>query len=426
MNHATRLFSKEGVTVAALFGTALLIFVIVRLVYWNNVTEEPFSDMADYIHWGRSWAAGDWMMEGQFWGGAYKAPGVPLLYAGVFAFTGGHDVDVLRWVQLAISVFALAFFAWQLTRTTGTLLAGLLVILVVTFTKSSVFWSFKVGTETLSEAMLYLSLGAALWVWRDSASRWRYVVLAVVTVYATFVRPNSLPLVGVLVLFPLFKLYAIDKRQSVRCMAVYTLAVVCAWAPWIARNYAHCGQFVPLSTQGPYTFLWELGDVDLPGPDGKRMVVHVNQLQAEAPKRFANDCEASKYAMGLVKLWMTENIATYPALVKSRLLRYTTDRQIDLTRVSRSQLHPDLDPVLIDKTQAQIVLAAVIGLAMSVFYIWARVVFAAIMANLLFSSLFLGDARMIEPFIPIIIFLSIAPIVPLWKFIKSRLSPQPR
>lgn len=404
---------------------ALLLFVIVRLVYWHHVTEEPFSDMADYIHWGRSWAAGNWMMEGQFWGGAYKPPGVPLLYAAVFAMTGGHDVDSIRWVQLAISVAGLGFLAWQLVRATGTVFAGLLLIVVVTFTKSSVFWSFKAGTEVLSEGLLYLCLGAALWAYRDSASRWKYVALAAATVFATFVRPNSLPLVGVLVLFPLLKEFRASRKGALRCMAVYALAVGCFWTPWIARNYAHCGQLVPLSTQGPYTFLWELGDVSLPGPDGERMVVHVNKLQADASKQFANDCQASQYAMGLVKLWVKENITIYPGMIGHRLLRYTTDHQIDLTHISRFQLHPDLDRVLMDKSQGQIAVAVVTTLALALIFTWARIILAGVAATLVFSAFFLGDARMFEPFIPMFLFMTVAPAIPAWRWLMDRRRPLP-
>jgi hypothetical protein len=411
---------RPDAAVAVLFALALLLFIAVRLVYWGHVTEEPFSDMADYIHWGSSWAAGDWFMHGQFWGGAYKPPGVPLLYAAVFALTGGHDVASLRWVQLAISVAGVAFLAWQLVRATGTVFAGLLLILVVTFTKSSVFWSFKAGTEVLSEGLLYLCLGAALWAYRDSASRWKYIALAAATVFATFVRPNSLPLVGVLVLFPLLKEFRASGKSALQCALVYALAVACFWTPWIARNYAHCGQLVPLSTQGPYTFLWELGDVNLPGPNGQRMVVHVNKLQAEASKQFANDCQASQYAMGLVKVWVKENITTYPEMIGRRLLRYTTDRQIDLTHISRFKLHPDLDRVLFDKSQGQIAVATVTMVLLAFLFPWASIILAGVATTLVFSAFFLGDARMFEPFIPLFLFMTVAPAIPVWKWLMHR------
>jgi hypothetical protein len=125
--------------------------------------------------------------------------------------------------------------------------------------------------------------------------------------------------------------------------------------------------------------------------------------------------------MSLVKLWLKENISTYPGFIKSRLLRYATDRQIDLTRISRVQLHPVLDPVLFDKTQVQIAVAAVSTIALSLFYIWARVIMAAVFVVLIFSALFLGDARMFEPFIPITIFMALAPAIPFWQFLKRRL-----
>jgi hypothetical protein len=89
----------------------------------------------------------------------------------------------------------------------GWVLAGLLVILVVDCAKSSVFWNFKVGTEALPEDLLYLSPVSVLSTNRDRANLSKYLVLALITVFATFVRPDSLPMMGVLVLFPLFRFY---------------------------------------------------------------------------------------------------------------------------------------------------------------------------------------------------------------------------
>jgi len=399
--------------------TEILLLVGVRLIYWGSVNEIPFSDMADYIRWGQSFAVGDWMLEGQFWGG-YKPPGVPLLYAGMFFLSGGFDLDHLRWMQLLIFVLCLAFLSWQLVRDSGSLLTGMLLILVVAFTKSSVFWSYKLGTETLSESMLYLSLGVVMWVSRESCNAYRYIVLALVTTFATFVRPNSLPLIGVLLLFPLISAFRLEKMRALRCLVTYILSVVFFWGPWVVRNYEYCGQFVPLSTQGPYTFLWELGDVNLTDSVGRKVSVHVNQLQAEAPKKFANDCQASQHAMVLVKYWIQENIKNYPELVIRRLGRFVTERQIDLTSISRTQLHPLLDVLLFDKGEGQIVFATVIALALSFFYTWVRIISISLAASLIFSALFLGDARMFEPYIPLFLFVGLAPIIPLWQWIQRR------
>lgn len=411
--------SKLSAVALPFLASTIVLFVVLRLIYWSHVSEEPFSDMADYINWGKHWTVGDWMMDGQFWG-AYKPPGVPLLYAVVFSITGGYEVDNLRWTQLGITVVALIIFAWQLARESGTIFAGLLLVIVVALSKSSVFWSYKVGTEALSEAFLYLSLATVLWVNRDSASYYKYLILAFVTVFATFVRPNALPLVGVLVLFPLYKQFRVERWRAVRFLVAYAVVVACIWTPWIARNYAYCGQFVPLSTQGPYTFLWELGNVNLPGPDGESMVVHVNQLQEEAPRKFANDCEASHYAMGLVKLWLRENSTVYPHIIVSRLLRYANDRQIDLTKISRTKLYSALDLVLFDKTQKQIVMAAVAMVALSFFFTWARIILAGLAASIFFSALFLGDARLFEPYIPLFLFMTVAPTIPLWQWIQRK------
>lgn len=397
----------------------ILLLVGVRLIYWGSVSEIPFSDMADYVSLGQNFASGDWMLAGQFWG-AYKPPGVPLLYAAMFFFTGSYDVDHLRWMQLLIFVMSVAFLAWQIIKDSESLLTGVLLLLTIALTKSSVFWSFKLGTETLSESMLYLSLGITIWVSRDSCNIYKYLALALVTTFATFVRPNALPLIGVLVLFPLFRVFAVDKSRALRCVMGYFIAVACVWAPWIVRNYEYCGQFVPLSTQGPYTFLWELGNVNLIDSNEEKLEVHVNQLQTDAPHKFANDCQASNYAMSLVKLWIQQNAANYPELIMQRLVRYTTDRQIDLTSISRTQLHPLLDIILFDKGKLQIAFATLAAFVLSFLYNWARMILLSLLASLVFSALFLGDARMFEPYIPLFIFMGFAPIIPFLKWVQGK------
>jgi len=82
------------------------------------------------------------MLAGQFWG-AYKPPGVPLLYAAMFFFTGSYDVDLLRWMQLLIFVMSVAFLAWQIIKDSESLLTGMLLLLTIALTKSSVFWSLS-------------------------------------------------------------------------------------------------------------------------------------------------------------------------------------------------------------------------------------------------------------------------------------------
>ncbi|KXW55839.1 hypothetical protein [Ferrovum sp. PN-J185] len=404
----------------AYFILALVLLVAIRITYWSSINETPFSDMADYIFWGKRWSVGDWMMKGQFWG-AYKPPGVPLLYASIFYLTNGFNIEYLKWMQLIILVLSLTLLSVQLFKMSGTFILSLLLILVVAFSKSSVFWSFKVGTESLAESMIYLSLGVTIWVYRDNYNPYKYLVLALVTVFSTFIRPNLLPLVVVLVLLPLFKLFSLNKIKAYKLFFIYILTVICLWSPWIVRNYVYCGQFVPLSTQGPYTFIWELGRISLIEDNGQHISVHVNQLQADASKRFINDCQANRYAMGLVKLWIKQNIKVYPELIFSRLVRYATDRQIDLTHISRFNLNPWLDRFLFDKSQLEVVFSLISSIILSFYFVWARIIASGILATILFSSLFLGDARMFEPFIPISIFMLLAPVIPLWKMIKQRL-----
>jgi hypothetical protein len=411
---------KKALVGRLFFLVVAALFVGTRLYYWGHISEAPFSDMADYVSLGREFAEGQWLLHKQFWG-AYHTPGVLLFHAAVINLTGSRSIEALRISQLVFLGATLLFLAWQLKQTSGTALTGALLLLVVAVSKSSVFWSYKVGSESVSEAWLYLTVGIALWVYRGNAQAWKYFVLGLIVMFGVFVRGNSLPLVGVLVLFPLFRLVKADKKKAAICAVSYALAVFCIWAPWVGRNYMYCEQFVPLTTQGPYTFLWEFGTIEAKIKDGRRVVTSVNQLQADATKQFPNDCKASQFASEVVRGWLTEHLNQYPAIIEDRLVRYATDHTEYLTKVSRTELHPKLDRVLIDKSGAMVVCAMVAGLVLSAYYAWARIVFSAVVLSVMFSALFLGYPRMFEPYVPLATFIALSPIIPLWNYIKRKL-----
>jgi hypothetical protein len=410
---------NKAVVECLFFLIVAALFCGTRLYYWAHISETPFSDMADYVNLGREFAEGQWLLHKQFWG-AYHTPGVLLFHAAVINLTGSLSIEALRVSQLVFLGTTLLFLAWQLKQTSGTALTGALLLLVVAVSKSSVFWSYKVGSESVSEAWIYLTIGAALWVYHGYTQVWKYFVLGLVAMFGVFVRGNSLPLVGVLVLFPLFKLVRTNKKKAAICAVGYALAVFCIWAPWVGRNYMYCEQFVPLTTQGPYSFLWEFGTVEVKIKDGRKIVTSVNQLQADAVKQFPSDCKAGQFANEIARSWLMEHLSQYPAIIKNRLVRYVTDRTEYLTKVSRTELHPKLDRILIDKSGVLVVCAVLAGLVLSVCYAWVRIVFTAVVVSVMFSALFLGYPRMFEPYVPLVTFIALSPIIPLWHYIKRK------
>ena len=48
------------------------------------------------------------------------------------------------------------------------------------------------------------------------------------------------------------------------------------WLPWIARNYAHYGAFIPTATSGVDTLIWEYGTVPIRAGRYERLTVGPN------------------------------------------------------------------------------------------------------------------------------------------------------
>jgi hypothetical protein len=182
----------------------------------------------------------------------------------------------------------------------------------------------------------------------------------------------------------------------------YSLGVAVTWAPWLVRSYRLYAHPVAFTTQGPYTFLWELGAVKVTLADGTPALHTMNDMQAEAGRRFKTDYEASKYGDEVVRNWLRENWRSYLRLIRPRLLRQISDRSEYLTKLPRDNLfgiHPE---PLLDKSR----FAVFLGLGGLVLFALAYGAWAAPLAILplvllLFGAVFLGYPRMFDPYLPL-------------------------
>lgn len=383
-----------------------LLFWGVRLFYWSSVFEAPFSDMADYVAIGRqlldSWS----FASSSFWQ-TYKPPTIPILMALVFGVVGGVDMDAWRVAQTTLLFASLAWLAREIyARTASHFLAASLIV-SVSLTRPSIFWSYKAATESIAEAFVYAVAAALLWNLRTrriaSAG-----LLGFLCVAAALARPNFAPLMPIAALviaWPAFVTREVELRRGFMALVVFAAVAAGTWSPWIIRNYQLYGALVPFTTQGPYSFLWEIGTVDVRLDDGRQVRTDIHELQRNAATDFPTDQKAAEYANRVVAAWLKANRRAYLKTVPIRMWRQVNDRTEYLTRLPRVRLSGWNWEPLADKRPLTIILGYA---GFLVFALrrrpWILPVALGLAACWGFGALFLSYSRMYEPYTGLTIF----------------------
>jgi hypothetical protein len=236
---------------------------------------------------------------------------------------------------------------------------------------------------------------------------------------ATLNRPQFLPVpflcIASLGIVPCLKLDQVLIKRALQGSFALLLGLIITWSPWILRNYLIYNAFVPLSTQGPYSFLWELGHVKIPLENGTFVYKNVTELQAEAGQ-FPNDLEASRFAQRGVTLWIKEHLMEYPGYIWHRMWQMLFGTEVELTKVSRDDLfHNGLNSILLDKNRVLSIIGMA-GLLLLPLIAWDLIAFPIIFyGNWLFGCLFLSCPRVLEPYLSILLFGAFAGI---WIILK--------
>lgn len=375
----------------AVFGIA---FWALRLEYWTLVHEQPISDIQGYVQIGQNIAA-------QFFFGineayfSYLTPVTPSIIA-LAIWLGGEQYEATFRLLVQTSTFAASvFLAAQLAKLTGRQWLAALLVLVVALCRASIFWSLKLGTEAVSEMLVLWSLGVSLHTIRTQ-SLVTAALAGMLCLLLALNRPQFFPsllIVAAALALAGFrwqkgrdadagsvksKRASILDRRRLAQSAVFVLAAVTVWSPWVVRNYVHYGVFIPTATSGVEAFVWEYGGGpitpgrynELPLADGTVVrdfgLDNLRTLVRDSP----NDYERSKKFRELAVAWLKANWMDVPALMEYRLERFVTHNGASgLTTVPREELFATssrvawLDRILIDKTPA-ICLLAIGGLAL--------------------------------------------------------------
>lgn len=383
----------------------LLLFWTLRVYYWSLVHEAPFSDMADFESIALRVLDG-WSFEhSPFWR-SYRPPVLPILRAAVMAVCG-RDEQLVAWHYfLAALTCATALWMVREVALASRQWIGVALFLVIALSKASIFWSYKIASEGPSEAMLYASIAGSLRALRLARARdffWAGALYAI----TLQTRPIFVVLLvlGPFLMGALVLLRAPDARAGVlRCGVALAAGVFLLWAPWLVRSYRLYGHVVPLTTQGPYTFLWEYGAVTIRLDDGTVVTKTVGELQQEAEARFPNDYEAAQYDQHLALLWLAQHPGYYLETLGRRVVQTMTDHDEPLSRVPRRTLLPrPLDHVLLDKSLLTFTSGVVGMIVLAVLFPPLFVVPLACLASWAFGLMSLGYPRIVEPILPLVL-----------------------
>jgi len=187
-----------------------------------------------------------------------REPGYPLLLAGVFKLFG-YGLEGARLANLLLTSLA-ALLAWALARrVTGDRFAGLVAVAIFLLHPGTLIAEARGGIE-IPFMCAVLAFFVLLYRAMD-ADRSGYYFIAGLALGAT-VLVRSTPLLFPLVLVP-YLLWAAPpgarRRRLAQC-ALIVAGMGLVMSPWIARNYAVSGLFVPTGTvlgvaaqEGQYT-----------------------------------------------------------------------------------------------------------------------------------------------------------------------------
>jgi hypothetical protein len=169
-----------------------------------------------------------------------RMPGYPLLLAAVEAVRPGNQPIMVAHALLhAATVLALFLLAWSVT---DDLRFAWLAAAGWAFYPFAIFYALSIMSETLTTFATTAAVAALVTHLRSRSRLW--LVSAIVCfIVAGYTRPNMLALPPFLLLLALV-VPRLRRTASVRSLAVTTVALGLAIAPWLVRNELTFGRFL--------------------------------------------------------------------------------------------------------------------------------------------------------------------------------------
>jgi hypothetical protein len=331
---------------ALLLGILVCVGFVLRLGFMlatRSLDAPPTEDALEYHRLALSLLAGDgYSLDGQ--PVVNRAPAYPVMLALIYAVVGTQPA-VARVVQ-ALVIAALVPLLYFIGARGWSWSVGLLAAALFAVYPFSIFWGQYLITENLL-VVLFVLLGALL-VRPQEAGPLRLLSAGVVMALSLLTRPTALPVViGLCVwLFAtrvpsteyrvpstaqadavLGTRYSVLRRAAALGLVIAGLAI--GLSPWVARNYATYGQFIPLtagagSSGGGYVF-WISNNAltSKPGEKWGRYVAPNLLPEYDEYSRMPNDpllLDRKGYEYGL--RFLANNPGEVPVLLLGKFLRF--------------------------------------------------------------------------------------------------------
>lgn len=328
-----------------------------------------------------------------FWPPLY--PMYLALIYGVF----GHQLIVARLFQAVLGALLPMFVYLAIERLQHPWIARWVALGLVIYPYLVYF-----GAWLIAESLFFALFGAILWLgarMQQRPAKSTATLLGVVLGLTALAKPT---LLMQLPLFAIWFLWCLPGSFIQRFkLGLLTALVTCAViAPWTLRNYALLRAFVPISTNGGYTFY----GANNPNAFGG----HYENF----PSRLAGLDEAQEqseyYHMGMN--WIQSNPARFAWLVSQKLIRLASP----LSVASSPKDFAVPGEVIIRAGYSLFLIAAFAGLLVSLRQ-WRRyfLFYIPVLGVLISTVLFYGDARYLLPAVPSLLLFSALALERLWE-----------
>jgi 4-amino-4-deoxy-L-arabinose transferase-like glycosyltransferase len=296
--------------------TILAIALVLRLVHWGAVRDEPFfaqlaMDSQEYDRWAQEVAGGDWLGSQVF----FQAPLYPYLLAAVYALAG-RNLDAVYLLQ----IFAAVAGVWALYRAAREMAderAGLVAAGLAAVYGPFLFYDVQLLKESLAVTVTCFLL------WALVARRW--LAAGILLGILALLRENALLLVPFLL--PLAWSRERKTAGLLRNGGLLVAGLALALAPVALRNGLVGGDFLPTTFQGGVNFF--IGNN--PDADGTYQPIvpgkQIPALERREPVRVAEQelgrsltpAEVSSHWLGKALDWAAEHPGAFLRLQLRKL-----------------------------------------------------------------------------------------------------------
>ncbi len=241
---SSRFSRKEGWVFVGILATAVLLRLAYLWVYAHNLPffDYPFGDSEIYLDWAKSIAAGELLGPGVF----YRAPLYAYILAGILKTAGGSLVAVYA-TQTLIGLATLTItcsIARRLIGRKGALASLVLAVL------AGVLPFFEVKLVSTSWVVFFMMLGIWLLVLgRDVGKRWCWLLGGLAFGIGILTWPGIF-----LVVLAVFLFGILDREVGWYRVVIMAAGCLLAVLPVTVHNLAVGQDFVPVSSNGGFTF----------------------------------------------------------------------------------------------------------------------------------------------------------------------------